>query len=308
MADSHYHHPSGFDRAFAIGIGLNLLYVLIEAGYGLAVGSLALLADAGHNLSDVLTLVLAWVAMVLARRAATARHTFGWKKATILASLVSALFLYAAIGVIIWEAAGRLRSPVAVDGATIMAVAAIGVVVNTVTALLFMRGRKSDLNIKGAFLHMAADAAVSAGVVLSGLAIRLTGWNILDPLISLVIALVIIFSGWGLLKDSFHLILGGVPAAVDSEAVLAYLQSRPGVSSVVDLHVWAASTTENLLTTHLLMPGGASDAFLDETARYLRDHHQIHHTTIQVQHNPSVAGPGQDGEVAPFKGCWPQKR
>ncbi len=250
---AHSHAPTNFNRAFAIGTILNLLFVIIEAGYGTISNSLALIADAGHNLSDVMTLLLAWGAMALANRSATAKHTFGFKKGTILASLASALFLCVAIGVIIWEAVGRLRSPVPVDGMTITVVAAIGVVINTATALLFMAGRKNDLNIKGAFLHMAADAAVSAGVVVSGLLITYTGWNVLDPIISIVIAFVILFAGWGLLKDSLHLTMAGVPAQIDATAVLDYLTGLPGVQCVHDLHIWAASTTENVLTAHLVM-------------------------------------------------------
>jgi cobalt-zinc-cadmium efflux system protein len=301
---AHDHAPTNFDRAFAIGTILNLLFVVIEAGYGTFSHSLALIADAGHNLSDVMTLLLAWGAMALANRSATATHTFGFKKGTILASLGSALFLCVAIGVIIWEAVGRLRSPVPVDGMTITVVAAIGVVINTATALLFMAGRKNDLNIKGAFLHMAADAAVSAGVVVSGLLITYTGWNILDPIISIAIACVILFAGWGLLKDSLHLTMAGVPAQIDAAAVLHYLTGLPGVQCVHDLHIWAASTTENVLTAHLVMESGGSDEFLSETADHLRHHFDIHHTTIQIERSDisgacHTGGPDQQGR------CWP---
>jgi cobalt-zinc-cadmium efflux system protein len=303
---AHSHSPGNFTRAFAIGAALNMIFVVIEAGYGLMSHSLALVADAGHNLSDVMTLLLAWAAMALAKRAATARHTFGFKKGTILASLISALFLYAAIGGILWEAINRLRAPVSVDGATITVIAAIGVVINTITALLFMAGRKDDLNIKGAFLHMAADAAVSAGVVLSGLTIAATGWNILDPVISIAIAVVIISSGWGLLKDSLHLTMAGVPADIDSEAVLAYLRSLAGVECVYDLHIWASSTTENVLTAHLVMESGGSDAFLRDLAAYLRRNFNIHHTTIQVERKNSFGQCSHDSDD-PHKKCWPGK-
>lgn len=279
----HSHPPADFSRAFAIGTALNTAFVLIEAGYGIMSNSLALIADAGHNLSDVMTLVLAWGAMLMARRGATARHTFGFKKGTILVSLGSALFLYAAIGVIIWEAVGRLRSPSPVQGLTITVVATIGVVINTATALLFMRGRKDDLNIKGAFLHMAADALVSAGVVMAGLAIAATGWNWLDPLVSIVISVLILGAGWGLLKDSLHLTMAGVPPQIDSEAVLLYLAELPGVQCIHDLHIWAASTTENVLTAHLVMPEGGSDDFLHRIAEQLRHDFAIHHTTIQIE-------------------------
>jgi cobalt-zinc-cadmium efflux system protein len=313
---NHSHTPNNFNRAFAIGTVLNLLFVVIEAGYGFLANSLALIADAGHNLSDVLALLLAWGAMALAGRAATARHTYGFKKATILASLFSALFLCVAIGVIIWEAFARLRSPLPVAGTTIAVVAAIGVVVNTVTALLFMAGRKSDLNIKGAFLHMAADAAVSAGVVLSGLLIGATGWYLLDPLISLAIALVVLVAGWGLLRDSLHLAMAGVPTEIDATAVLAYLTGLPGVQCVHDLHIWGASTTENILTAHLVMAEGGSDQFLQQTADHLQDHFNIHHTTIQVERSDHLGRchlgnggdhghcwPGREGEKVPVSCC-----
>jgi len=281
--EGHSHVPADFGRAFAIGTALNLAFVLVEGGYGLLANSLALIADAGHNLSDVMTLLLAWGGMVLARRGATARHTFGFKKGTILVSLGSALFLYAATGVILWEALGRLRTPAEVNGMAITVVAAIGVAINTATALLFIAGRKNDLNIRGAFLHMAADAAVSAGVVLAGLGIMATGWHWLDPLVSIAIALVVFITGWGLLKDSLHLIMAGVPAHIDAEAVLDYLTCLPGVACVHDLHIWAASTTETVLTAHLLMPGGGGDAFLHATADHLHHAFAIHHTTLQVE-------------------------
>ena len=304
MAHDHAHAPTNFNRAFAIGTILNLLFVGIEAGYGTISHSLALIADAGHNLSDVMTLLLAWGAMALATRSATARHTFGFKKATILVSLGSALFLCVAIGVIIWEAVGRLRSPVPVNGMTIMIVAAIGVVINTATALLFMGGRKNDLNIKGAFLHMAADAAVSAGVVVSGLLITITGWNILDPVISIAIAFVILLSGWGLLKDSLHLTMAGVPAQIDAAVVLDYLARLPGVQCVHDLHIWAASTTENILTTHLVMQNGGSDEFLHQTAERLQHEFNIHHTTIQIERS-DVSGACHTCDTGKRGQCWP---
>ena len=281
--DGHDHAPADFGRAFAIGTALNLAFVAVEAGYGLKAGSLALIADAGHNLSDVLTLLLVWGSMVLARQGATPRHTFGFKKGTILVSLGSALFLYVATGVILWEAFARLRHPAEVNGMTVTVVAAIGVAVNTATAFLFLKGRKDDLNIKGAFLHMAADAAVSAGVVAAGFGIMATGWQWLDPLASTAIALVILAAGWGLLKDSLHLTMAGVPAHIEAEAVLDYLTGLPGVACVHDLHIWAASTTENVLTAHLVMPAGGDDVFLHQTAEHLRHEFAIHHTTIQVE-------------------------
>lgn len=301
---AHSHAPTNFNRAFAIGIVLNLAFVIIEAAYGTISNSLALIADAGHNLSDVMTLVLAWGAMALANRSATARHTFGFKKGTILASFISALFLCMAIGVIIWEALGRLHSPVPVHGMTITIVAAIGVVINTATALLFMAGRKNDLNIKGAFLHMAADAAVSGGVVVSGLLITYTGWNILDPVIKIAIALVILVAGWGLLKDSMHLSMAGVPAQIDATAVLDYLTGLPGVQCVHDLHIWAASTTENVLTAHLVMESGGGDEFLHQTAEYLHHHFDIHHTTIQIERS-DISGACHTENISGQGRCWP---
>lgn len=307
MAHNHSHAPSNFNRAFAIGTALNLIFVLVEAGYGTISHSLALMADAGHNLSDVMTLLVAWAAMAMAKKSATARHTFGFKKGTILASLGSALFLYAAIGVIIWEAVGRFRSPVPVEGTTIMVVAAIGVVINTATALMFMRGRKGDINIKGAFLHMAADAVVSAGVVVSGLIINVTGWNILDPIISIAIAIIIIFAGWGLLKDSLNLTMAGVPSHIDAEKVLEYLTAIPGVQCVHDLHIWAASTTENVLTAHLIIQSGGSDAFLHETAEHLHHHFDIHHTTLQIEQS-DVSGLCHTENTNGQGSCWPGRQ
>lgn len=304
---NHDHAPSNFNRAFAIGTVLNVLFVCVEAGYGTISNSLALIADAGHNLSDVMTLLLAWAAMAMAKRSASARHTFGFKKGTILVSLGSTLFLYAAIGVIIWEAVGRFRSPVPVNGTTITVIAAIGVVINTATALLFMKGREHDLNIKGAFLHMAADAAVSGGVVVSGLIINATGWNILDPVISIAIAFLVILSGWGLLKDSLHLTMAGVPTQIDAEAVLDYLTGLPGVQCVHDLHIWAASTTENVLTAHLVMQSGGSDEFLHQTAEYLHHTFNIHHTTVQIERS-DISGICHVNNMNRQGGCWPGKQ
>ncbi len=299
----HSHAPADFGRAFAVGIGLNLAFVLVEAWYGFASNSLALVADAGHNLSDVMTLILAWVAMVIARRAATAKHTFGFKKGTILVSLGSALFLYAAIGVILWEAFGRLNSPAPVAGMTVTVVALIGVAINTVTALMFMRGQKDDLNIRGAFLHMAADAAVSGGVVVAGLVIAFTGWNWLDPLISIAIAILVLAAGWGLLRDSLHLTMAGVPSRIDAEKVLDYLTGLPGVTYIHDLHIWAASTTENILTAHLVMPEGGDDDFLHRVAAELRHDFSIHHTTLQIERGdaPGLCHTGNNAQGR----CWP---
>lgn len=300
MDHEHSHTPPDFNRAFAIGISLNLAFVVVEALYGVIGNSLALLADAGHNFSDVMTLLLAWGAMAISKRGATARHTFGFKKATILASLSSALLLYGAMVIIIWEAGGRFLMPAPPDSATIIMVAAVGVVINTATALLFVSGRKHDLNIKGAFLHMAADAVVSAGVVGAGFVIAATGWQWLDPLASIAIALVVLITGWGLLRDSFHLTMAGVPAHIDSDEVLAFLGRLPGVSSVHDLHIWAGSTTENMLTAHLVMPEGGSDDFLLEIMKRLRHDFQIHHVTLQIEQDAKCGGRGHQGGR-----CWP---
>lgn len=299
---THDHTPPDFNRAFAIGIILNLAFVLVEVVYGIVGNSLALVADAGHNFSDVMTLLLAWGAMTLANRSATPTHTFGFKKGTIVASLFSALLLYAAMGIIIWEAIARFRMPTPTSGMTIIVVAAIGVVINTATALLFISGRKHDLNIKGAFLHMAADAVVSAGVVAAGLAIAATGWQWLDPLVSMAIALVVLGAGWGLLKNSFHLTMAGVPSHIDSEEVLVFLRRLPGVCSVHDLHIWAGSTTENMLTAHLIMPEGGSDDFLHETMKRLRHDFQIHHATLQIEQDGECRKRSQQGHK-----CWPEQ-
>jgi cobalt-zinc-cadmium efflux system protein len=294
--------PQDFNRAFAIGVTLNFFFVVAEVGYGLASNSLALIADGGHNMSDVLGLLLAWGASVLAGRSPTPRYTYGFKRGTILVSLISALLLYAATGAIIWEAIGRFHSPAELNGTTIMAVAAVGLIINTATALLFMSGRKHDLNIKGAFLHMAADALVSAGVVGAGFAITTTGWFWLDPAVSLVIGFVVLFAGWGLLRDSLHLTVDGVPAHINIEEVLRYFMGLPGVSCVHDLHIWALSTTDNVLSAHIVMPGGNGDEFLHNVAEHLRQAFHIGHTTIQVERDTGnyVCHLDKNGNVR----CW----
>ncbi len=271
-------------RAFALGIGLNLGFIGIEVAAGLAANSIALLADAGHNLSDVLGLAVAWIATVLARRPASARFTYGLRAASILAAMFNALFLLVAIGWMAWEAVQRLFSPEPVATGTIMLVAAIGIAVNGFTAWLFARGRHGDLNIRGAFLHMAGDAAVSAGVVLAALGIRLTGWQWLDPAASLAVCAVILVGGWGLLRDSLHLALGAVPAAIATDEVTRLLRGQPGVASVHDLHIWAMSTTQTALTAHLVMPAGhPGDAFLAEVCHALEHRFGIGHATIQIE-------------------------
>ena len=282
----HEHAPANFNRAFAIGIALNAVFVAIEAFYGWRVNSLALLADAGHNLSDVAGLVLAWGGALALKVKPDARHTYGWKRATILAAFANALLLLMAIGALAWEAIGRLLSTQAAvhdQGLTIMLVAGVGIVINTATALLFMRGRDSDLNVRAAFLHMAADALVSAGVVIAGALTLWQGWGWLDPVVSLGIAAVILWGTWGLFKQSLHLLFDGVPDSVDPLAVQACLAALPGVVRVHDLHIWAMGTSQIALTAHLVMPQGrADDAFLQEATHLLHERFDITHVTLQV--------------------------
>jgi len=284
---AHSHAPANFNAAFGIGIALNSAFVAIEAFYGWKIDSLALLADAGHNLSDVIGLVLAWGGALAGRLRPDARHTYGWKRASILAAFINALLLLVAMGSLVWEALHRLQSPEAVQGVTIMVVAGIGIVVNTATALLFMRGGKNDLNVRGAFLHMAADALVSAGVVVAGALALGFGWRWLDPVVSLLIAAVIVWGTWGLFRQSLHLLFDGVPDSVDLQRVRALLESLPGVERVHDLHVWAMGTAETALTAHLVVPdGSAGDDFLRHAAEELHEHFGIEHATIQVERIP----------------------
>lgn len=278
------HAPASFGRAFAIGIGLNLGFVIVEAAYGFISGSMALIADAGHNLSDVLGLVIAWIASVLTRRPPSARFTYGFKSSSILAALGNAAFLMMALGAILVETIRRLFEPEPVAGTMVMIVAAIGIVINTATALMFMRGRHHDLNIRGAYLHMAADAAVSAGVVVAGLLITLTGAQWIDPATSLVIVGVIAWSTWGLLKDSLRMSLLGVPGSIDERLVRSFLEGLNGVEAVHDLHIWPMSTTETALTAHLVMPGGhPGDGFLHQLAHELEHEFGIGHPTVQIE-------------------------
>jgi len=283
-AHSHSHgHSHGHGRAFAIGIILNLAFVVVEATYGFLSGSMALVADAGHNLSDVLGLVLAWGAATAARRPASARYTYGFKSSTILAAMANAGLLLVAIGAILFETLNRFAEPPPVQGHTMILVAGIGIVINAATALMFMRGRHGDLNIRGAFLHMVADALVSLGVVVAGVAILWTGQRWIDPVTSLVIVAVIAWGTWGLLKDSVKMGLLAVPDGVDEAAVRAYLAGLPGVGAIHDLHIWPMSTTETALTAHLVMPGGhPPDVFLHDIAHALEDRFGIAHATIQV--------------------------
>lgn len=276
--------PAGHDRAFAIGIGLNLAFVGAEVVFGLIAGSVALLADAGHNLSDVLGLCAAWAAIALGKRAASKRFTYGLKGSTILAALLNALLLLVALGAIMLEAVQRLASPAPIDGPMVAWVAGAGILVNGATALLFMRDRKSDLNIRGAYLHMLSDAMVSAGVVVSGLLIWWTGAVWIDPLVSIVIAVLIFLQTWGLLKESTEMALSAVPRGIDSDKVWSELRTLPGVARVHHVHIWPMSTTETVLTAHLVMPGGhPGDAFLENARAMLKDRFGIGHATLQVE-------------------------
>ncbi|EFO80262.1 cation diffusion facilitator family transporter [Oscillochloris trichoides DG-6] len=280
----HHHAPTHFDRAFAIGVGLNLTFVVIEFGFGIVAGSLALLSDAWHNLSDVLGLLLAWGALALSRRLPTVRHTYGLRRSTILAALANAALLLIAIGGIAWEAVQRLVTPDDVPGMTLVIVAGIGIAINALTAWLFARGGQEDLNIRGAFLHMVADALISLGVVVAGLLIMFTGWAWIDPLVSLIIVVVIGWGTWGLARDSVDLALDGVPGSVDPVAVRNYLNTLPGVREVHDLHIWALSTTEPALTVHLVVePQIAGDALLAQVRTHLHDTFGIEHVTIQLE-------------------------
>ena len=289
MNHNHSHAPANYDRAFAIGIALNVSYVVVEAVFGVLVHSLALVADAGHNLTDVLSLLLAWGASRLSQVQPTKRYTYGLRSSTILASLTNAIILLIAIGAIAWEAIRRFNQPQQIPGGTIMAVAALGVVINAATALLFVKGRDSDLNIKGAFLHMAADAGVSLGVVVAGFAIIKTGLYWIDPLTSLVIVAIIALGTWGLLRDSACLALQAVPPGIDPSKVKAYLAALPEVVSVHDLHIWPMSTTETALTAHLEMPNGnARDEFLHDVCKHLHDKFKIEHCTIQIEQDANV--------------------
>jgi len=285
MSAGHDHSIKDFNSAFAIGIGLNIAFVIIEALYGFLSHSLALIADAGHNLSDVLGLLLAWGAIWLAGKAPSDKRTFGFRKATILASLGSALLLLVSLGAIAWEAIDRFSNPRPVQGLTVMIVAGIGVVINTITALLFVSGQKEDLNIRGAYLHMAADAGVSLGVVFAGAISMYTGWLLVDPITSLIIVAIIFVGTWSLLSDSMNLALDAVPKGIDMQAIRDYLATLPQVSQIHDLHVWAISTTEVALSVHLIV----SDKeplprdFLNRIQRQLHDEYGIEHATIQLE-------------------------
>lgn len=281
----HSHAPDNFNQAFAIGIVLNVAFVAIEAFYGWRINSLALLADAGHNLSDVAGLVLAWGGALAVKLRPNARHTYGWRRATILATFANALLLLVVMGGLVWEAIGRIMSgdvSLQEQGVTIMVVAGIGIVINTATALLFMRGGE-DLNIRGAFLHMTADALVSAGVVVAGALTLWMGWVWLDPVVSLGIAAVILWSTWDLFKQSLHMLFDGVPDSVDPDAVRSLLQGLPGVAEVHDLHIWAMGTSQIALTAHLVTDTANTDALLHEAEEELHEHFEIRHVTLQLE-------------------------
>lgn len=283
MGHSHNHSRNNYGRAFAIGIGLNTLYVIVESFYGLRIGSSALLADAGHNASDVLSLVLAWVAIWLSGRKHSNRYTYGMRKTTIMASLINGVLIIVAAGYIFWEAVQKFQNPVEVPGKTVLIVASIGLLINSGTALLFMKGQKDDLNIRGAFLHMAADALVTLGVIIGGVIMMYTAAYWVDPVLSFVIVGVILWSAWGLLSDSIELALDAVPRGINFEEVEEYLNDIDGVEEVHDLHIWALSTSESALTVHLVMPGGQEDQFIYDLRNSLHDLFGIEHVTIQVE-------------------------
>ncbi len=280
----HSHAPANFGKAFAIGTALNLGFVVVQVVFGLFAHSLALLADAGHNLGDVFGLVLAWWASHLVKTRPTERRTYGFGRSSILAALANAVFLLVACGGITWEAIRRFGDPTPVAGGTVMWVAALGIAINAGTALLFMSGRKGDLNVRGAFLHMTADAAVSAGVVVAGVVILYTGWHWLDPVTSLLINAVIVWGTWGLLRDSTNLALDAVPVGIEPAKVRVYLEALPSVTAVHDLHIWGLSTTETALTVHLVKPDAEiDDGLLARVGAELREKFGIGHATVQLE-------------------------
>jgi len=282
----HHHHvdPNGNSRAFAIAIALNVAFVAIEFTYGFIANSTALMADAGHNLSDVLGLILAWSAVILGRRAPSERYTYGLRSTSILAALANAMLLMVASGAIAWEGIQRFAQPPVVAGLTVTLVAAIGIIVNGLSAWLFMKGSKGDLNMRGAYLHMAADAAVSLGVVITGIIMIYTGWYLLDPLVSLCIVIVIVIGTWSLLRESVQLALSAVPAHIDVSAVDSFLRQCAGVTDIHDLHIWGMSTTESALTVHLVIPAGyPGDIFMDNIVQELKERFSVQHSTLQIE-------------------------
>lgn len=279
----HSHSSNNYNRAFSIGISLNVIFVIIETSYGIKAGSLALIADAGHNLSDVLGLLLAWGATALARKPATEKRTYGFRKVTIMAALASSILLFVALGGISWETAARFSHPRPVEGITMIIVAGIGVVINTITALLFISGQKHDLNIRGAFLHMAADAIVSLGVVIAGVVIMQTGLLIIDPLISVFIITIILISTWSLLRDSINLAIDSVPRNIDIAGIKNFLINQNHVVQLHDLHVWSISTTEVALSVHLIVEGTIPKHFLSNLQQQFHHDFDIEHSTIQIE-------------------------
>jgi cobalt-zinc-cadmium efflux system protein len=290
---SHGHGAHGsrnWTPVFAIGITLNLGFVVIEGIYGLLANSMALIADAGHNLGDVLGLVIAWIAMVLARRAPTQNYTYGLRRGTILAALANAMLLLVAVGAITIEGIRRLSEPAEIASITVITVAAAGIVVNGITAWLLASGSKDDINLRGAFLHMLYDALVSLGVVVTGTIMWLTGWTWLDSIVSLIIAAVILMGTWSLLRDSVGMSLDAVPASLKLDEVSTFLKQQSGVISIHDLHIWSMSTTETVLTCHCLMPGGhPGDEFLVRLAHELQERFKINHVTIQIEIHEHIA-------------------
>lgn len=283
--DHHcHHHGDPGSRAFVVAIVLNTIFVLVEFGYGIFAGSTALMADAGHNLSDVLGLLLSLGAAILARQAPSGRYTYGLRSTSILAALANAMFLMVACGAIAWEAVHRISHPHAVDGLAVMLVAGIGIAINGISAWLFVRGSHGDLNIRGAYLHMLSDALVSLGVVVAGVAILYTGWYWLDAVVSLLIVVVVVTGTWGLLRESLQLALNAIPAHIDASALEDYLRACPGVADIHDLHIWGMSTTESALTVHLVMPQGyPGDDYMDDIMRTLQERFLIGHSTLQVE-------------------------
>ncbi|MED4942516.1 cation diffusion facilitator family transporter [Heyndrickxia coagulans] len=294
----HHHEPAQYGKVFAAGIGLNVLFVAVEAIYGFFSDSLSLLADAGHNLSDVLGLIISWAAVWLGKKLPTKKRTYGFKKSSVIAALLNAIILLIAIGAIFVEAIQRFAHPEPVAGKTVMAVAVIGIIINTITALLFMSGRKTDLNIRGAFLHMAADALVSLGVVIAGAIMLFTGWEWVDPVTSILIAVVIFAGTWGLLRESADLSLDAVPAGVDAGAIKTYLEQIPTVLNVHDLHIWGMSTTETILTVHIVRSQiEDNDQLLEKLEKDLHDKFGIEHATIQIEKGTYACGLAPDNKV-----------
>ncbi|SDG22518.1 MULTISPECIES: cation diffusion facilitator family transporter [unclassified Duganella] len=285
-AHGHHHHgdPNTMGRAFVIAIVLNSVFVAVEFFYGFLANSTALMADAGHNLSDVLGLMLAWGAAILAKRVPTSRYTYGLRSSSILAALFNAMLLMAACGGIAWEAVQQLIHPDPVAGTIVSIVAGIGILINGFSAWLFMAGSKDDINIRGAYLHLAADAAISLGVLVAGVIVGYTSWNWIDPAVSMVIVVIIVLSTWALMKQSLRLVMAAVPDNVDRANIETWLRQQPGVSALHDLHIWAMSTTENALTVQLVMPAGyPGDAAIDAISKALREDYAIQHSTLQVR-------------------------